>query len=34
MSSGPEVNGVIPKTAVITSPVPQTRVFVRVLAGD
>jgi hypothetical protein len=25
---------VIPKTAVITSPVPQTRVFVRVLAGD
>ena len=34
MSSGPEVNGVIPKTAVITSPVPQVRVFVRVLAGD
>lgn len=34
MSSGPEVNGVIPRTALITSPVPQIKVFVRVLAGD
>lgn len=34
ISSGPEVNGMVPKTAIITSPVPQARVFVRVLAGD
>jgi hypothetical protein len=34
MSSGPEINGVIPKTAIITSPVSQAKVFVRVVAGD
>jgi hypothetical protein len=34
VSSGPEVNGVIPKTALVTSPVPQGKVFVRVVAGD
>jgi VCBS repeat-containing protein len=32
--SQPEVNGIVQTTATITSPVPQGRVFVRVVAGE
>jgi hypothetical protein len=34
MTPGPAVNGIVRVTASITSPLPQQRVFVRIVAGE